>query len=198
MIKIIFHFAPSIQNLTGAKQETSGIVEIGGSSAQITFASSLNNKVDFSKPSDFFMNVKIGTNIYSVYSNSFLCFGTTAIYNMYGMSRLKADDYNITKASCLPDGYDFDFLGEDILEQPCLTGLLFDQSHDFTIDTKRINRDKVYIVKGNSKKNKCRDEIAQMMPNPSCPFGENQCSFNGVYQPSVYSTKFFVNFKMFI
>ncbi len=141
------------------------------------------------------MNVKIGTNTYTVYSNSFLCFGTTAIYNMYSMSRLKADNYNLTRASCFPDDYEFEFLGEDILEQPCLTGLLFDQSHDFTIDTKRIEADKVYIVKGNSKKNKCRDEIAQMIPNPTCPFGVNQCSFNGVYQPNPLNTKFFVSFK---
>lgn len=142
------------------------------------------------------MNLKIGTNTFNVYSNSFLCFGTTAIYNMYSMSQLKANNYMTSKASCLPDGYDFEFLGEDILDQPCLTGQLFDQSHDFTIDSQQIETDKVYTIKGNSKKNKCRDEIAQMMPNPSCPFGQNQCSFNGVYQPNPLGTKFFVSFKV--
>jgi len=112
---------------------------------------------------------------------------------MYSMSQLKANNYMTSKASCLPDGYDFEFLGEDILDQPCLTGQLFDQSHDFTIDSQQIEVDKIYTVKGNSKKNKCRDEIAQMVPNPSCPFGQSQCSFNGVFQPDSLNTKFFVS-----
>ena len=55
---------------------------------------------------------------------------------------------------------------------------------------------KNYDFNGDSKKNKCRDEVDTMIPEPTCKFGANQCSLNGVYMPPVSPLKFLVIFTL--
>lgn len=135
--------------------------------------------------------------MYPIYSHSFLCFGTAQILTMYNTKLIKNSDYTLDneqlKASCYPDGYTVELNGQDILNTPCVNGILFDQTHEFTVDTNKIDSNHVYVINGNSKKNKCREEINKLIPIKPCPYGSNQCSFNGVYLPPILESQFYVN-----
>ena len=47
------------------------------------------------------------------------------------------------------------------------------------------------VIKGNSKKNRCRDEMNILIPTSNCSF--SQCSIDGVYLPPVHDLVFFVS-----
>lgn len=54
---------------------------------------------------------------------------------MYSMQTLKNEGYaNKVKASCYPVGYDFKYTGEEILDTPCVNGMMFDETYQFTVD----------------------------------------------------------------
>jgi len=181
----------------------------------------------------------------SVYSMSYLCFGTTSILNMYYASQIrvntksflclfiikknkfnlnkKSQDYSNgqMKMSCLPEDATVTIKGEDLLDSPCTNGLMFGQDNSFTIDKSRVNpviiiffvilityytlfiinqlsfltlKNDIFTLIGNAKKDKCRIEIASLISNSSCPYGDNKCSFNGIYMPSLSNFKFLVIF----
>lgn len=134
----------------------------------------------------------MANNNYKVYSYSFLCFGTNQILAMYNAKTIRDFSYeSSTKASCYPENYDFEMTGEEFLDNPCVNGVLFDSSHDFTVDKNLIDQAKTYTLKGDSKKNKCREEVNRLIPQQPCPFGKDKCSFDGVYLPPVSKSEFF-------
>lgn len=129
---------------------------------------------------------------YKVYSYSFLCFGTNQILAMYNAKTIRDDNYEKNLiASCYPEKYDFQMTGEEILDNPCVNGVLFDSNHDFSVDIKLIDQAATYTLKGNSKKNKCREEVNRLIPQQSCPYENEKCSFNGIYLPAVSKSEFF-------
>ncbi|ONK65260.1 uncharacterized protein A4U43_C07F35310 [Asparagus officinalis] len=65
----------ALGTLGGDPLETTGIMELGGASAQVTFVSSEP------LPSEYAHVVKFGENTYSLYSNSFLHFGQNVAYH---------------------------------------------------------------------------------------------------------------------
>ncbi|KAJ6843010.1 putative apyrase 6 isoform X2 [Iris pallida] len=65
----------ALGTLGGDPLETTGIIELGGASAQVTFASSEP------MPPEFLRVLNFGENTYSLYSNSFLHFGQNAAYH---------------------------------------------------------------------------------------------------------------------
>ena len=77
---------------------------------------------------------------FKTYSTSYLCYGTQSILNMYYAYRIKEADYSQDqiKISCLPDGADVEVKAQDLLDSPCINGLMFDKNEPFTIDTSRM------------------------------------------------------------
>lgn len=141
---------------------------------------------------EYLVDVKLSSRNYKLYSYSFLCFGTNQILNMYNTKTIRDSNYgNNLLASCYPDGADFTMTGDEILDTPCVNGLMFDETHDFTIDKNKIQQPQTYTLNGNSKKNKCREEVNRLIPQKPCPYGSNQCSFNGVYLPPIAESQFF-------
>lgn len=141
---------------------------------------------------EYLVDVKLAQKNFKLYSYSFLCFGTNQILNMYNAKTLRDSNYgNNFLASCYPEGFDTEFTSEEILENPCVNGLIFDQNEDFTIDKNSVGLNQTYIINGNSKKNKCRDEVDRLIPQKACPYGSDQCSFNQVYLPPVLESEFF-------
>ncbi|RNA17531.1 ectonucleoside triphosphate diphosphohydrolase 1 [Brachionus plicatilis] len=187
-----FISANYFKSLCSFNQNTKGILDMGGSSVQIAFVPSsvdFNLNIDLSQ---YLFDVKMANYNYKVYSYSFLCFGTNQILFMYNAKTIRDDNYGkSSSASCYPEDYDFEMTGEEILDNPCTNGLLFDSSHDFTVDKKKIDHDVTYTLKGDSKKNKCREEVNLLIPQKPCRYGDKKCSFNGVYLPPVSKSEFF-------
>lgn len=97
----------ALGTLGGDPLETTGIIELGGASAQVTFASSEP------MPPEFLRVLNFGENTYSLYSNSFLHFGQNAAYHSVQellssrvlKSSTESSQKNIFIDPCSPKGY---------------------------------------------------------------------------------------------
>lgn len=109
---------------------------------------------------------------------------------------LKANGYttNQIKISCLPEDAVVTIKGEDLLDSPCTNGIIQGDDQPFTIEKNKIRPTDTFNLLGNAKKDKCRVEIDNLIPETLCPYGQNKCSFNGIYQPAITNFKFLVNF----
>ncbi|OAY50028.1 probable apyrase 6 [Manihot esculenta] len=96
--------------LGGDPRETTGIFELGGASAQVTFFS--NEPV----PAEFSRTVKFGNTTYSIYSHSFLHFGQNAALEALRESLVSVDNQPASESHekrrfvdpCTPRGYSHD------------------------------------------------------------------------------------------
>ena len=89
---------------------------------------------------EYIADVKYGGGKYRVFAISFLCFGTSSFMDMYHSASLRSQLYpDSAKESCLPSKYDDKVAGSDLLDSPCVNGLMFDYGmQSFVIDTKSI------------------------------------------------------------
>lgn len=108
---------------------------------QSIFANTNNKFLLDSKVTDnHITDVRINNKLYKTYSYSYLCYGTTAILNMYAANRIKNESYlNSLKVSCIPDGYTLDVTGQELIDYPCVNGMMFDSSYEFTIDKSLVD-----------------------------------------------------------
>ncbi|XP_038890148.1 probable apyrase 6 [Benincasa hispida] len=95
----------ALGTLGGDPLETTGIIELGGASAQVTFVSSE------SIPPEFSRTVKFGNMTYSLYSHSFLHFGQNAAHDslreglITGEFNSGAKTNGLSVDPCTPNGY---------------------------------------------------------------------------------------------
>ncbi|KAF7809121.1 putative apyrase 6 isoform X2 [Senna tora] len=97
----------ALGTLGGDPLRTTGIIELGGASAQVTFVST----EEF--PAEFLRAVRLGNTTYNLYSNSFLHFGLNAAHDSL-REALITGDFNLATQSlqkglpidpCSPKGY---------------------------------------------------------------------------------------------
>jgi len=130
-----------ITNLTPNYPETSlGILDIGGSSAQISFLAREDPSLNNFNLEYYYQNFNLKNASFRTYSTSYLCYGTQSILNMYYASKIKEANYSKDqiKISCLPEDAIIEVKAEDLLESPCINGLMFAKSEPFTIDTSLV------------------------------------------------------------
>lgn len=94
----------ALGTLGGDPQETTGIIELGGASAQVTFFS--NEPI----PPEFSRTVKFGNVSYSLYSHSLLEFGQNVAYDLVRGSKLKSQSL---VDACSPKGYKHNMMIEN-------------------------------------------------------------------------------------
>ncbi|KAJ8773762.1 hypothetical protein K2173_006412 [Erythroxylum novogranatense] len=82
----------ALGTLGGDPRQTSGIIELGGASAQVTFVP------DEPVPPEFSRTVTFGNVTFSIYSHSFLHFGQNVAFEAFKES-LAADNYGLTTSS---------------------------------------------------------------------------------------------------
>lgn len=114
---------------------------------------------------------------------------------MYSAKNIREQGYSSKDpilASCYPQGYDFKYTTDELLDLPCVNGLMFDSDRPFTLDKNSLDSKSTYTISGNSKKNKCRDEVKQMVPDVPCKFGKELCGIEGIYQPRSFGNKYLV------
>lgn len=102
---VVANFA--LGTLGGDPQETTGIIELGGASAQVTFVS--NEPL----PSEFARTIKYGNSTYNLYSHSLLQFGQNVAFDLLRESFIARDPQLVTYFTesgkpldpCTPRGY---------------------------------------------------------------------------------------------
>ncbi|XP_024007324.1 probable apyrase 6 isoform X2 [Eutrema salsugineum] len=115
---VVANFA--LGSLGGDPLKTTGIVELGGASAQVTFVSSEPMPPEFSR------TISFGNVSYNLYSHSFLHFGQNAAHEKLWSSLVSKDQNSgqgIFTDPCAPKGYD-----PDRNTQKRLSGFLSEES----------------------------------------------------------------------
>ncbi|KTG04545.1 hypothetical protein cypCar_00000704 [Cyprinus carpio] len=150
---------------------TLGALDLGGASTQITFVpqqkiESSDNSIDF----------RLYGNNYHLYTHSFLCYGKDqALKLSMGKkleSTLKADktDPIELRDPCFHPGYKVPRTVPDVFNTPC------------TKELKLANENFLHVGLGNW--SQCQQSIRKVFNTSICSY--SKCSFNGVFQPSVY------------
>ncbi|KAL1215302.1 putative apyrase 6 [Cardamine amara subsp. amara] len=120
---VVANFA--LGSLGGDPLKTTGIIELGGASTQVTFVSSEP------MPSEFSRTISFGKFSYNLYSHSFLHFGQNAAHDKLWGSLLSRDHNSAVEPTwekiftdpCAPKGYNL-----DTKTQKHLSGLLAEKS----------------------------------------------------------------------
>lgn len=150
---------------------TLGALDLGGASTQITFVpqqniESYDNSIDF----------RLYGNDYHLYTHSFLCYGKDqALKLSMGKklkSTLKADETDPIELRdpCFHPGYNSSKTVQNVFDTPCMKGV------------KLANNNFFHVGLGNW--SQCQQSIRKVFNSSYCPY--SSCSFNGVFQPSVY------------
>ncbi|GFR90436.1 ectonucleoside triphosphate diphosphohydrolase 1 [Elysia marginata] len=159
---------------------SAGALDLGGASAQITLIPEDGTMI----PEGYSHTVKLYGEDYNVYTHSFLCYGVVQMLNTVHAALIKATSPTVSNIQhvCLPKGYKMTESSSNIFASPCVSGSV-------------KNRNITFVGTGNEKE--CRALLSDtLFSNKSCPY--SQCSFNGVYQPTVsgpffaFSTYYFV------
>jgi hypothetical protein len=87
-------------------------------------------------------------------------------------------------------------VGSELINSPCVNGKMFDSTFVFTNKVSMISPTTKYEIKGDSKKNKCREEIEQLFAKRPCVSG-NDCYFDPAYLPHLQGIKFVVIYLYF-
>ena len=155
---------------------TRGILDLGGASTQISFepknASESENTIKL-----------FGLN-YTLYSQSFLCYGTDQANLVYRTNLLKSN--NISEeigAACFPKGFSRNYSSSEIYSSACGSGRLNNELVNIGMSN--------YTVFGESNYEKCRLEIKSIFSQKKCQTGQDSCSFKSVEFPSTKDINFY-------
>lgn len=124
---------------------TTGVIELGGSSLQVAF--SVNNEVLNSNANNHLIDISVQNKNHKLYSHSYLCFGTTAIRNMYDAFIVRRENYAMSMlAACYPENYVLELDQNELAESPCVNGLMYGNEYEFVINPTKINEVKEFSL----------------------------------------------------
>ncbi|XP_043109437.1 ectonucleoside triphosphate diphosphohydrolase 1 isoform X2 [Puntigrus tetrazona] len=150
---------------------TLGALDLGGASTQITFVPQQNIE-----SSDNSIDFRLYGNDYHLYTHSFLCYGKDqALKLSMGKileSTLKADETDPVELRdpCFHPGYNQTRTVSSDFNTPCMKDVQLENKTFFHI--------------GLGQWPQCQQSIIKIFNNMTCSY--SKCSFNGVFQPSVY------------
>ncbi|NXM44462.1 ENTP1 diphosphohydrolase, partial [Gymnorhina tibicen] len=162
-----------LHSLTSSS-ETSGALDLGGASTQITFVS----KELSSESPENQLYFRLYGKDYQVYTHSFLCYGKDQALQQKLARDLQAtwiDFYFQTVENsslldpCFHQGYQRTINISDFFKNPC------------TSDKKKELPFSQLYVEGEGDYQKCRENIQTLFNKTNCPY--SSCSFNGIYLP---------------
>lgn len=160
------------RDLSGAGEGTVGALDMGGASTQITFYPGSSVKM----PDNFTGNAVLYEKNYTVYTQSYLCYGINEIKRRYQALLVKSQNFTLDIVNpCGPQGKTITEHYSDVFEAPCTR----DSSE------KPVSKNTNFTFRGSGNITECTVVTHQLFDfNQSCPY--KTCSFNGTYQPPVY------------
>ncbi|NXY84951.1 ENTP1 diphosphohydrolase, partial [Alcedo cyanopectus] len=146
--------------------ETSGALDLGGASTQITF---VPNDVPQESPENLLYFRLYGKD-YLVYTHSFLCYGKDQALQQKLAKDVQASTSNSSIFDpCFHQGYRRTININDLFKNPCTSA-----------KKKQFPFSQLYI-QGEGDYQKCRRNIQELFNKTNCPY--SSCSFNGIYLP---------------
>uniref|UniRef100_A0AAY4EK76 Ectonucleoside triphosphate diphosphohydrolase 2 n=1 Tax=Denticeps clupeoides TaxID=299321 RepID=A0AAY4EK76_9TELE len=150
-------------------RKTVGALDFGGASTQITFEtqSAIEDK-------DNKMTLQLYGQNYSLYTQSFLCYGRDQVLRKLLAHLLQIQHYSsVISNPCYPDGHRVTMTLDKIFDSPC------------TADMRptMYKPESSMEVQGSGDYKACLGNVSEMFSFKNCPF--SKCSFNGVFQPNV-------------
>ncbi|XP_075699214.1 ectonucleoside triphosphate diphosphohydrolase 1 [Rhinoderma darwinii] len=154
-----------IQELSSSKQVgTSGALDLGGASTQITFESDENIESEENT-----LHFRLYGKSYNVYTHSFLCYGKDQALRL----QLANTIMNIQNVSlldpCFNTGYTRNLNTSELYSSPCVS----DRSTTAAPPSIRIE--------GTGNYNLCKQKVQEIFNSSHCSY--SRCSFNGIFQP---------------
>ncbi|CAJ0927921.1 unnamed protein product, partial [Ranitomeya imitator] len=154
-----------IQELSQSQSvRTSGALDLGGASTQITFESNENIESE-----DNSLHFRLYGKTYDVYTQSFLCYGkdqalrkqlANSIANLHNVSLLDP---------CFNSGYTRDLNTTDLYNSPCVS------------DRRTLSAPPSIQILGTGDYNLCKQKVQEIFNISHCNY--SRCSFNGIFQP---------------
>ncbi|XP_053548503.1 ectonucleoside triphosphate diphosphohydrolase 1 [Bombina bombina] len=143
---------------------TSGALDLGGASTQITFES--NEKIE---SQDNSLHFRLYGKSYNVYTHSFLCYGKDQALRLQIANRIQNDGSPTIRDPCFNSGYRRSLNTNDLYSSPC-------------VSTKKLPTALSDIrIEGSGNYEECKQSIQQIFNKTHCTY--SQCSFDGIYQP---------------
>ncbi|MFQ6649626.1 hypothetical protein Gotur_023575 [Gossypium turneri] len=153
--------------LGGNPLHTTGIIELGGASAQVTFFS--NEPM----PSEFSRSIKFGNITYSLYSHSFLHFGQNVAHESLRASLVKGD---FSPAA--------DSLHKEMYLDPCTPKGYFPESSNLSLGSVAEKSKYISEFKARGNFSECRSAALTLLQK-----GKERCSYDHCYLGSVFMPK---------
>ncbi|XP_006042642.2 ectonucleoside triphosphate diphosphohydrolase 3 [Bubalus bubalis] len=152
-------------------KETTGALDLGGASTQISFAA--EEKVGLNT-SDI-MKVTLYGYEYTLYTHSFQCYGRNEAEKRFLATLLQDYTTETTLTNpCYPQNYITTFTEAQVFGSLCTEDLR----------PERYNPNNIITFEGTGDPSLCREKVASLFNFSACHDHE-ACSFDGVYQPRV-------------
>ncbi|PKU31369.1 ectonucleoside triphosphate diphosphohydrolase 1 isoform x3 [Limosa lapponica baueri] len=145
--------------------ETSGALDLGGASTQITF---VPNELSRESPENLLYFRLYGKD-YLVYTHSFLCYGKDQALQQKLAEDLQTMESSSLLDPCFHQGYQRTINISDLFKNPCTSA----KKKEFPF--------RQLYIQGEGDYQKCRRNIQKLFNKTHCPY--SSCSFNGIYLP---------------
>ncbi|XP_020852443.1 ectonucleoside triphosphate diphosphohydrolase 1 isoform X3 [Phascolarctos cinereus] len=149
-------------------QETSGALDLGGASTQITFVP-LNDQIESQGNS---LHFRLYGKSYNVYTHSFLCYGKDQALRLKLVSSIQDAENGLLRDPCFHPGYEKDVNISEFFNTPCIT------KDKKSFPFRRLQ------IQGTGNYSACLQSIQKIFNTTYCPY--SRCSFNGVFLPFLH------------
>eukprot|EP00079_Xenopus_tropicalis_P032228 XP_017945999.1 PREDICTED: ectonucleoside triphosphate diphosphohydrolase 1-like [Xenopus tropicalis] len=149
--------------------ETSGALDLGGASTQITFES--KREIESQENS---LHFRLYGKSYDIYTHSFLCYGKDQALRLQIANSIKDATDSILLDPCFNSGYRRNASTNDLYSSPCISKLRIPTAPS-TLD-----------IRGTGNYQLCKRNVQAIFNRTHCTY--SHCSFNGVFQPSLDGT----------
>ncbi|KAL4303067.1 hypothetical protein GQ457_10G029210 [Hibiscus cannabinus] len=153
--------------LGGNPLSTTGIIELGGASAQVTFFSSEP------MPSEFSRSIKFGNFTYSLYSHSFLHFGQNVAHESLRESLIKGDFSPAAES-----------IHKEMYTDPCKPRGYLPRSSKLPLGPMAENSKYISEFQAKGNFSECRSAALMLLQK-----GKEKCSYDHCYLGSVFMPK---------
>lgn len=147
--------------------ETTGALDLGGASTQISF---ISDTFDGSESPSNSVAFRLYGNDYNLYTHSFLCYGKDQVLRMALAHQTQSGPGSIADP-CFHSGYSETRNYSVLYDSPCVSG------------RKPGAAPSTFTHSGRGSFHQCQDVVKRVFDFSQCKYG--QCSFNGVFQPTL-------------
>ncbi|KAM9323750.1 ectonucleoside triphosphate diphosphohydrolase 1 [Gastrophryne carolinensis] len=155
---------PLVNFLANSRTETSGALDLGGASTQITFVSQQHIESQ-----DSALQFRLYGKSYNVYTHSFLCYGKDqALRRQLANSMLGAQNLTLLDP-CFNSGYSRNLNISELFSSPCVSNL------------RTPLLPKTIQIQGTGDYHLCKSKVQDIFNVSHCSY--SRCSFNGIFQP---------------